>query len=178
MNIEEPIGRYFKLKHLIYSNTAKNKSINNFPGVDKTPSQTEVVENLRKLMNIVIDPIVDVYPNLIITSGYRSINLNKSIGGSGTSQHCFGQAVDIQIPGLTTAEVYNYIYYQVTGWDQLIWEYPERGGKSWVHVSYGPRNRRKTTLASKSSNYHELYGGTRRGNSSQYQDNITDAKIV
>ena len=178
MNIEEPIGRHFKLKHLIYSNTAKNKSINNFPGIDKTPSQTEVVENLKKLMNIVIDPIVDVYPNLIITSGYRSINLNKSIGGSGTSQHCFGQAVDIQIPGLTTAEVYNYIYYQVTGWDQLIWEYPERGGKSWVHVSYGPRNRRKTTLASKSSNYHELYGGTRRGSSSQYQDNITDAKIV
>ena len=178
MNIEEPIGRHFKLKHLIYSNTAKNKNINNFPGIDKTPSQTEVVENLRGLMEVVIDPIVDVYPNLIITSGYRSINLNKSIGGSGTSQHCFGQAIDIQIPELTTAEVYNYIYYQVTGWDQLIWEYPEKGGGSWVHVSYGPRNRRKTTLASKSSIYHNLYGGTRRGSSAQYQDGITDAKIV
>ena len=178
MNIEEPIGRHFKLKHLIYSNTAKNNSINNFPGVDNSPSQTEVVENLRSLMEIVVDPIVDVYPDLIITSAYRCIALNSRLGGSSTSQHVFGQAVDIQIPGLSTADVYNYIYYQVTGWDQLIWEYPERGGSSWVHVSYSSRNRRKTTLASRSSTYHNLYGGTRRGSSNQYQDGITDAKIV
>ena len=178
MNIEEPIGRHFKLKHLIYSNTAKNNSINNFPGVDNSPSQTEVVENLRSLMEIVVDPIVDIYPDLIITSGYRCITLNSRLGGSSTSQHVFGQAVDIQIPGLSTADVYNYIYYQVTGWDQLIWEYPERGGSSWVHVSYSSRNRRKTTLASRSSTYHNLYGGTRRGSSNQYQDGITDAKIV
>ena len=178
MNIEEPIGRHFKLKHLIYSNTAKNNSINNFPGVDNSPSQTEVVENLRSLMEIVVDPIVDIYPDLIITSGYRCITLNSRLGGSNTSQHVFGQAVDIQIPGLSTADVYNYIYYQVTGWDQLIWEYPERGGSSWVHVSYSSRNRRKTTLASRSSTYHNLYGGTRRGSSNQYQDGITEAKIV
>ena len=178
MNIEEPIGRHFKLKHLIYSNTAKNNSINNFPGIDNSPSQTEVIENLRSLMNVVVDPIVDVYPDLIITSGYRCMALNSSLGGSNTSQHVYGQAVDIQIPELSTAEVYNYIYYQVTGWDQLIWEYPERGGSSWVHVSYSSRNRRKTTLASKSSTYHNLYGGTRRGSSNQYQDGITDAKIV
>ena len=178
MNIEEPIGRHFKLKHLIYSNTAKNNSINNFPGVDSSPSQTEVVENLRSLMEIVVDPIVDIYPDLIITSGYRCITLNSRLGGSSTSQHVFGQAVDIQIPGLSTADVYNYIYYQVTGWDQLIWEYPERGGSSWIHVSYSSRNRRKTTLASKTSTYHDLYGGTRRGSSNQYQDGITDAKII
>ena len=104
--------------------------------------------------------------------------LNSRLGGSNTSQHVFGQAVDIQIPGLSTADVYNYIYYQVTGWDQLIWEYPERGGSSWVHVSYSSRNRRKTTLASRSSTYHNLYGGIRRGSSNQYQDGITDAKIV
>ena len=178
MNIEEPIGRHFKLKHLIYSNTAKNNSINNFPGIDSSPSQTEVIENLRSLMNVVVDPIVDVYPDLIITSGYRCMALNSRLGGSNTSQHVFGQAVDIQIPGLSTADVYNYIYYQVTGWDQLIWEYPERGGSSWVHVSYSSRNRRKTTLASRSSTYHNLYGGIRRGSSNQYQDGITDAKIV
>ncbi len=178
MNIEESIVRYFKLKHLIYSNTAKNNGINNFPGIDNSPSQTEVIENLRSLMNIVIDPIVDVYPDLIITSGYRCIELNSSLGGSSTSQHVFGQAVDIQIPGLTTAQVYNYIYYQVTGWDQLIWEYPERGGGSWVHVSYGPQNRRKTTLASNANTYHDLYGGSRYGSRNQYQHGITDAKIV
>ena len=49
LNIEELIGRHFKLKHLIWSNTAKNKGINNMPGVDGSPSQIKVIENLRGL---------------------------------------------------------------------------------------------------------------------------------
>jgi len=179
MNIEETIGKYFKLKHLIWSNSAKNRGLNNMPGIDGNPSQTTIIENLRQLMNVIIDPIVDEYPDLVVTSAYRSKELNQSIGGSGTSQHCFGQAIDIQIPNRPSSELFNYIYYNVSGWDQLIWEYPERGGaRSWVHVSYSSRSRRKTTLASDVTTYHDLYGGVRRGSKSQYQDGITDAKIV
>ena len=178
LNIEELIGRHFKLKHLIWSNTAKNKGINNMPGVDGSPSQIKVIENLRGLMTNVVDEIIDIWPNLSITSGYRCMGLNRSIGGSNTSQHCYGQAIDIQVPGLSTAEVYNYIYANVGGWDQLIWEYPEKGEGSWVHISYGPRNRRKTTLASRSDKFHNLYGGVRRGSSNNYQDGISQAQIV
>ena len=69
INTEEPIGAHFLLKHLIWSNTAKNNSINNMPGIDGSPSQTEVIENLRLLMVNIIDPIVNVYPDLIINSG-------------------------------------------------------------------------------------------------------------
>tara|TARA_R110001592_G_scaffold53288_2_gene163374 strand:- start:813 stop:1355 length:543 start_codon:yes stop_codon:yes gene_type:complete len=180
MDIEETIGKYFKLKHLIWSNTAKNNGLNNMPGIDGNPSQTLVINSLKNLMNMVIDPIVDKHPDLIITSGYRCKKLNQFLGGSSTSQHCFGQAIDIQVPNLSTAELYNYIYYNnAIKWDQLIWEYPEKGNGSWVHVSYSPYvNRRKTTLASDSIIYHDLYGGIRRGSKAQYQDGIIDAKIV
>mgnify|MGYP003640466803 FL=1 len=178
INIEEPIGKYFKLKHLIWSNTAKNYEINNMPGIDNSPSQTEVIENLRGLMTNVVDKIINTHSDLIITSGYRCMALNSHLGGSNTSQHVYGQAIDIQSPRLTTAELYNYIYNNIKGWDQLIWEYPEKGGRSWVHVSYSPRNRRKTTLASNSDQYHNAYGGTRRGSSNNYQDGINLAKIV
>ena len=178
MNIEELIGRDFKLKHLIWSNKAKNRTINNMPGVDKNPAQTKVIKNLKDLMENCIDPIVDEYPNLIVNSGYRCKELNVNIGGSKTSQHCFGQAIDIKVPNLNSADLYNYIYYNISGWDQLIWEYPERGNRSWVHVSYNRRNRRKTTLASDENTYHDIYGGRRRGSVNQYQDGINDAKIV
>ena len=180
MDIEETIGKYFKLKHLIWSNGAKNRNLNNMPGIDGNPSQTTIIENLRTLMSTCIDYIVDEYPDLIITSAYRSKELNQFLGGSSTSQHCFGQAIDIQVPNLSTAELYNYIYYNgKIKWDQLIWEYPEKGNRSWIHISCSPSvNRRKTTLASNVATYHDLYGGIRRGGKSQYQDGITDAKIV
>jgi zinc D-Ala-D-Ala carboxypeptidase len=170
INTEELIGKHFKLKHLIYSWEASKREINNMPGIDNSPSQTAVIENLRGLMTNVVDKIVDIYPNLIINSGYRCIKLNEAIGGSSSSQHCYGQAVDIKVPGLLTAELYNYIYANVGGWDQLIWEFPEKGYKSWIHVSYGYRKRRKSTLASIDDRFHNLYGGVRRGSEDQYQD--------
>ena len=178
INIDEIIGRHFKLKHLIWSNTAKNNGINNMPGIDNSPSQTTVIENLRALMVNVVDDIVDLYPDLIINSGYRCMKLNSHLGGSNISQHVYGQAIDIKVPGLTSSQLYNYIYNNVKKWDQLIWEYPENGGGSWIHVSYNSRNRRKTTLASNSDQYHNAYGGIRRGSSNNYQDGITHAKIV
>ena len=54
----------------------------------------------------------------------------------------------------------------------------EKEDNSWVHVSYGPQNRKKTTLASNRDEYHNLYNGERFGSSNQYQHGITDAKIV
>ena len=176
MDTEQLIGRHFKLKHLIWSDRAKNKGINNMPGIDNSPSQTTVIENLRALMVNVVDDIVDIYPDLIINSGYRCMALNSNLGGSNTSQHVYGQAIDIKVPGLKSSQLYNYIYNNVAGWGQLIWEYPENGKKSWVHVSYSSRNKRKTTLASNSNQLHNSYGGIRRGSDNNYQDGITHAK--
>ena len=179
ININQDIGKNgFKLKHLIWSNTAKNNGINNMPGIDDSPSTDEIIKNLNDLANNVIDPILEIYPNLFITSGYRCVELNKILGGSNTSQHIFGQAVDLKVPQLTTADLYNWIYSNITSYDQLIWEYPEKGDGSWVHVSFSSQNRKKTTLASSREEYHNLYNGTRYGSYNQYQHDITEAKLV
>ena len=181
LNTEQFIGRHFKLKHLIYSNVALNNNINNMPGVDTTPTQTTIINNLKNLMENVVDFIVDRYPLLIISSGYRCQELNKFIGGSNTSQHIFGQAVDIQVPGISSLVLYNFIYNSslINNWDQLIWEYPENGNNnSWIHVSYGPQNRNKTTLASNVDDFHNLYNGDRYGSRNQYQHGITTAKLI
>ena len=55
---------------------------------------------------------------------------------------------------------------------------PEKEDNSWVHISYGPQNRSKTTLVSSEDIYHNLYNGERFGSSNQYQHGITDAKII
>ena len=150
ININQDMGKNgFKLKHLIWSNTAKNNGINNMPGIDSSPSTDEIIKKL-----------------------------NKILGGSNTSQHIFGQAVDLKVPQLTTADLYNWIYSNIKSYDQLIWEYPEKGDGSWVHVSFSPQNRKKTTLASSREEYHNLYNGTRYGNYNQYQHDITEAKLV
>ena len=79
---------------------------------------------------------------------------------------------------MTTADLYNWIYSNITSYDQLIWEYPEKGDGSWVHVSFSSQNRKKTTLASSREEYHNLYNGTRYGSYNQYQHDITEAKLV
>ena len=124
ININQDIGKNgFKLKHLIWSNTAKNNGINNMPGIDDSPSTDEIIKNLNDLANNVIDPILEIYPNLIITSGYRCVKLNKILGGSNTSQHIFGQAVDLKVPQLTTADLYNWIYSNIKSYETMTNKY-------------------------------------------------------
>ena len=181
----EAIGnRGFKLGHFIRSNTAIAKGIDNTPGVDANAgssySESYIINNLKALMENVGDIVYDRYPNMKITSAFRSIALNRAITGSITSEHAYGRAMDIQVPGVKASEVFNYIVDNVPKWNQLIWERPEieneAGGEgAWVHVSYGSPNRKRTTLFSKSTNIHTAYGGETRS-SGRYQDNIKTAK--
>jgi zinc D-Ala-D-Ala carboxypeptidase len=177
LNINEMIGEHFKLKHLIYSSTAGLYNINNIPGIDNNPSQTEVIENLRELMINVVDKVINKWPTLIIKSAYRCLALNAKMGGSPTSQHIFGQAVDLQVPGVRSAEVYNYIYYNVGVWDQLIWKFPEKGPESWVYVSYTINKPRiKTTLASDIPKNHKIYN--KKESTEQHTHNLGPIKLL
>jgi hypothetical protein len=87
-----------------------------------------------------------------ISSGYRSKELNAKIGGSATSQHCKGQAVDIDMDnsanGVTNADVFNYIKDNLP-FDQLIWEFGNEDNCDWVHVSYVPNGRKQILKAFK-----------------------------
>lgn len=82
-----------------------------------------------------------------VSSGYRSLELNKRIGGSKTSQHMKGEAVDLPL----TNEEACYII-GCLDFDQLIYEFPDKNGDaSWIHVSYTThrKNRKQVLIATK-----------------------------
>lgn len=130
------MGKYFTINELTKSSTANRLHINN------TPSQ-EVKDNLNKLIDNVLDPLRELYGKpIIVNSGYRCPKLNKAVGGARNSQHLIGQASDIRTVTNTkesNKQLFDIIRNSKLPFDQLINEYDF----NWVHVSYGPRNRRQ-----------------------------------
>ena len=125
------LSKNLALSEVTSSNTAKRKGISNMP-------TDEHIENFKKLAENVFQPIREHFGVPIkISSGYRSAALNKAIGGSSTSQHCSGEAIDIDMDGtsITNAQIFNYIKDNLV-FDQMIWEFGTDKNPDWVHVSY------------------------------------------
>ena len=178
--LEQKIGNYFKLKDLIsydYNNPLYYE-LNNYPGIDKKYNGEEIVQNLRDLMENCMDKVIEQYPNIVLISAYRSIELNRMIGGSHDNiSHVKGCAVDFKVSEEHTSYVFNWCVKNLPEWHELMWAYPERGNKSWIHLSYKKgENRKTTTLASERENIHEEYNGERRGKNKEYQEGIKEAK--
>ena len=125
------LSKNLSLAEVIRSETAKRKGVSNMP--------TEAhIENFKLLAEKVFQPIRDHFGVPIhISSGYRSAALNKAIGGAASSQHCTGEAIDIDMDGtsVTNAAIFNYIKDNLE-FDQLIWEFGTDANPDWVHVSY------------------------------------------
>ena len=128
--------KYFTIQELTKSATAQRKCINNTP-------DTTVTANLTALIDKVLDPLRTAYgAPIIVTSGYRCEKLNKVVGGAASSQHVKGQAADIRSVKDSRDQnkrLFDLIRELKLPFDQLINEYDY----DWVHVSYGPRNRRQ-----------------------------------
>jgi len=110
-------------------------------GLDNTPGNTEIA-NLKRLAENVLQPIRNNYKRGVkVNSGYRAPNVNAAVGGSKTSDHCRGQAADIEIPGVANAELAEWIAKNLK-FTQLILEFYTPGvpDSGWVHVSYDPTN--------------------------------------
>jgi len=125
----------FSLAELTKSETALRKSMPNDPN-------EAIVANLKLLAEKVLQPIRDHYATGIkVNSGYRSPDVNAAVGGSRTSDHCKGQAADIEIPGIANAVLAAYIKENLK-FTQLILEFYTPGipDSGWVHVSYDPNN--------------------------------------
>ena len=127
------ISKHLSLAEVSRSETAKRKGINN------TPSG-EHLENFKKLAENIFEPIREHFAVPIhISSGYRSKELNAAIGGASSSQHCQGEAIDIDMDGsssgVSNADVFKYIKDHLN-FDQLIWEFGSDSNPDWVHVSY------------------------------------------
>ena len=133
------ISKHLLLSELIRSESAKRKGISNMP----TP---EHIENLKVLATTIFEPIRAHFGVPIhISSGYRSTALNKDIKGSSSSQHCKGEAIDIDMDGsgtITNAEVFIFILENLP-FDQLIWEFGNDQNPNWVHVSYAVNGRQR-----------------------------------
>jgi hypothetical protein len=138
------ITQHLNLAEVTRSETAKRKGISNMP----TPDH---LENFKNLAINIFEPIRRYFGSPIhISSGYRSKALNTAIGGSLTSQHCSGEAIDIDMDGstsgVTNKHVFDYIK-QHLNFDQLIWEFGTKDNPDWVHVSYKTNgNQRKQVL--------------------------------
>ena len=129
------LTKNFTLNELTQSETALRKGINNVPTQD-------VISALQTLAVNVLQPVREHYGKGVkVTSGYRSPEVNASVGGSKTSDHCKGQAADIEIPGLPNLELAQYIK-DTLQFTQLILEFYTPGvtDSGWVHVSYDPAN--------------------------------------
>ena len=130
MNLSE----HLTLKEVITSDTAKRLGISNKP----TP---EHLNNLKLLAEKVFEPLREHFGKPIkVSSGYRSRELNAAVpGASPTSQHCSGEALDLDqdgMPhGITNKMVFDYIRDNLS-FDQLIWEFGTNDNPDWVHVSY------------------------------------------
>jgi hypothetical protein len=140
------LSTHLDLSEVIRSDSAKRNGISNMP-------TGEHIANFMLLAEKIFEPIREHFGVPIhISSGYRSKELNAKIGGSATSQHCKGQAVDIDMDnstnGVTNADVFNYIKDNLP-FDQLIWEFGNEDNPDWVHVSYVEKPRKQILKAFK-----------------------------
>lgn len=126
------LSENLSLSEVTKSLTAKRLGINNKP-------DEWVTENLRQVALNVFQPVRDCLGVPIhVSSGYRSAELNKAIGGSVRSQHVEGRALDLDADvfgGCTNSEIFECIRENVE-FDQLIWEFGDQDNPDWVHVSF------------------------------------------
>ena len=119
------------LSEVTRSESAKRNNISNTP----TP---EHIENLKALAEKIFQPIRDHFKKPIrISSGYRSKELNAKVGGSATSQHSKGQAIDLDNDGtdITNRQIFDFVKDNLP-FDQLIYEFGDDDNPNWVHISY------------------------------------------
>ena len=136
------ISKHISIKEGVYSITAKRLGINNNPNAKQ-------LENMVTIAEEVFEPLrAYVGGPIKINSFFRSPKLNRAIGGSSKSQHCQGQAIDLDdtFGRCTNAEMFEFIKENLD-FDQMIWEFGNNKNPDWVHVSYvSPEENRNRCL--------------------------------
>ena len=125
------ISKHISYKEAVHSATAKRRGLENIPSEDQ-------LHNMYKVAEFIFEPLrLYVGGAIKITSFFRSPEVNTAIGGSSKSQHCQGQAIDIDdvFGHKTNYEMFNYIRENLD-FDQLIYEFGTNDNPDWVHCSY------------------------------------------
>jgi hypothetical protein len=132
------LSKNFVLSEITRSNTATRLGISNEPS-------KEHLSNMQFLITELIQPMRDAIGPIRISSGYRSPSLNRAIGGSSKSQHCKGQALDLQFwkdGQMCNREIYDWILKSGLDFDQMINEFDF----AWIHISLKQKKNRKVVL--------------------------------
>ena len=142
----------FTLSEMVKSETALRHDM------DNTPGETEIA-SLRLLCEKILQPVREHYGKGVkVNSGFRHPEVNAKVGGSKTSDHCKGQAADIEIPGVANADLALHIVdtYKFT---QVILEFYTPGvpDSGWVHVSYDPANLKSQVLTATKKDGKTVY---------------------
>ena len=147
------ISKHISYKEGVYSITATRRGINNDPN-------DEQLSNMELLAEKVFEPLREWVDGPIkINSFFRCPELNKAIGGSSKSQHCHGQAIDIDdtYGKVANSEMYHYIKENLD-FDQMIWEFGNDDEPNWIHVSYvSKEDNRNRCLRAYKGNGKTLY---------------------
>ena len=133
----------------MHSNTATRRNIDNNPNAEQLAAMKLVTAK-------VFQPVREWYGKPIrVNSFFRSPELNTRIDGSKTSQHCKGEAIDIDTSN-DNKKLYDYIRDNLE-YDQLIWEFGNESNPDWIHVSFSKNGNRKRQLLAKKVNGRTTY---------------------
>jgi zinc D-Ala-D-Ala carboxypeptidase len=132
------------------------------PEIDNTPTDDHINAAIL-LFEHCIQPVRDHFGPTKINSGYRSPALNQVVRGVATSQHCFGEACDIEVPGVANATLAEWIRDNID-FDQLILEFYTPGipDSGWVHVSYKAHG----------GNRHQIFTAMKENGKTVYKEGI------
>ncbi len=113
-------------------------------GIDNTPPPA-IIDRMVETAEKIFQPLRDALGPIRVSSFYRSPDLNRAIGGSKTSQHCKGEAIDMQGILASNKILFNSAC-DLEDFDQIIWEFGTLEEPDWVHVSYSKTHNRKQIL--------------------------------
>ena len=143
------ISQHISYKESVYSRTATRLGIDNEPNDEQMNNMLDVAQEVFEPLRMWVGGPIK------INSFFRSPELNKAIGGSSKSQHCQGQAIDLDdtFGRATNAEMFEFIKKHLD-FDQMIWEFGDDENPDWVHVSYvsEEKNRNRCLKAYKENN--------------------------
>ena len=148
MNLSEN----FTLQELIYSDTAIRRGIDNKPN-------DETIENLKIVCENILEPVREYFKApVVISSGYRSVEVCEAVGSSAKSQHTKGQAADFEIFGIPNKDVADWIVNNID-FDQCILEFwnEKEPNSGWVHCSFNAAGNRKQYLKASKENGKVVY---------------------
>ena len=157
------ISKHISLREATHSATAKRRGIENTPNEEQLDAMYKVAEFIFEPLRLYVGGAIK------ITSFFRSPEVNEAIGGAykrvngkkvQTSQHCKGQAIDIDdvFDHKTNAEMFEYIRENLD-FDQLIWEFGDSNNPAWLHVSY----------VSKAKNRNRVLRAVKRNGRTKYE---------